>query len=248
MLDTNAIVSQLVALERIPIQLIESQKGQQQDKLDKINQLADLVKGLQDKAEGLSSLDEFYAFSVGGSFEGSLTVSAGAGAVAGTHTVEVLSTSGTDRWSFDGVADSTSNLAAGAGETVDFTVNGTTYQITVDAAASSLDAIASQINDENRGRRHRHGREHGHRGGWSYKLLLASDHQGEDGRITGIASTVAGLTIEDARGQRQRRQLEPRVGGDECGGRHRWPDDPAHHERLQRRPAAPSVLAETTRR
>lgn len=195
-LDTNAIVSQLVALERIPIQLIESQKGQQQDKLDKINQLADLVKGLQDKAEGLSSLDEFYAFSVGGSFEGSLTVSAGAGAVAGTHTVEVLSTSGTDRWSFDGVADSTSNLAAGAGETVDFTVNGTTYQITVDAAASSLDAIASQINDEAGDDVTATVVNTGTEAAPSYKLLLASDHQGEDGRITGIASTVAGLTID----------------------------------------------------
>lgn len=195
-LDTNAIVSQLVALERIPIQLIESQKGQQQDKLDKINQLADLVKGLQEKAEGLSNLDEFYAFSVGGSFDGSLTVSAGAGAVAGSHTVEVLSTAGTDRWSFDGVADSTANLASGAGETVDFTVNGTTYQIAVDAAASSLDAIASQINDQAGDDVTATVVNTGTQAAPSYKLLLASDHQGEDGRIAGITSTIAGLTID----------------------------------------------------
>ncbi|MDA0947923.1 MAG: flagellar filament capping protein FliD, partial [Planctomycetota bacterium] len=30
----------------------------------------------------------------------------------------------------------------------------------------------------------------------SYKLLLSSDHQGGDGRITGISSSVAGLTID----------------------------------------------------
>jgi len=195
-LDTNAIVSQLVALERIPIQLIESQKDQQQAKLNKINQLADLVKGLQTKAEGLSNLQEFYAFSVGGSFEGSLTVSAGAGAVAGTHTVEVLSTSGTDRWSFDGVADSTSNLAGGAGETVDFTVNGTSYSILVDAGASSLEAIASQINDEAGDDVTATVVNTGTEASPSYKLLLSSDHQGGDGRITGISSSVAGLTID----------------------------------------------------
>jgi flagellar hook-associated protein 2 len=195
-LDTNAIVSQLVALERIPIQLIESQKDQQQAKLNKINQLADLVKGLQTKAEGLSNLQEFYAFSVGGSFEGSLTVSAGAGAVAGTHTVEVLSTSGTDRWSFDGVADSTTNLAGGAGETVDFTVNGTSYSILVDAGASSLEAIASQINDEAGDDVTATVVNTGTEASPSYKLLLSSDHQGGDGRITGISSSVAGLTID----------------------------------------------------
>lgn len=195
-LDTNAIVSQLVALERIPIQLIESQKDQQQAKLNKINQLADLVKGLQTKAEGLSNLEEFYAFSVGGSFEGSLTVSAGAGAVAGTHTVEVLSTSGTDRWSFDGVADSTTNLAGGAGETVDFTVNGTSYSILVDAGASSLEAIASQINDEAGDDVTATVVNTGTEASPSYKLLLSSDHQGGDGRITGISSSVAGLTID----------------------------------------------------
>ena len=195
-LDTNAIVSQLVALERIPIQLIESQKDQQQAKLNKINQLADLVKGLQTKAEGLSNLEEFYAFSVGGSFEGSLTVSAGAGAVAGTHTVEVLSTSGTDRWSFDGVADSTTNLAGGAGETVDFTVNGTSYSILVDAGASSLEAIASQINNEAGDDVTATVVNTGTEASPSYKLLLSSDHQGGDGRITGISSSVAGLTID----------------------------------------------------
>ncbi|MFQ5506994.1 MAG: flagellar cap protein FliD N-terminal domain-containing protein, partial [Planctomycetota bacterium] len=45
-LDTQAIVQQLVALERIPITLVETQKREEQDKLNKVDALADLVKAL----------------------------------------------------------------------------------------------------------------------------------------------------------------------------------------------------------
>ena len=61
-LDTNAIVSQLVAVERIPINALRSRKSTEQQRLDLVGQLGDLVKELQSKAEDLSSPAEFYAY------------------------------------------------------------------------------------------------------------------------------------------------------------------------------------------
>ena len=59
-LDTQAIVQQLVALERIPIQQIEFQKTVAKEKLDLIAALSDLVKGLQEKAAALATTNAFF--------------------------------------------------------------------------------------------------------------------------------------------------------------------------------------------
>lgn len=194
-LDTNAIVKQLVALERIPIQMIENQKAAQEAKLNKINQFAELVKAMKIKAEALSSLDSFYAFTVGGSFEGFASITADSSAVAGSHSLEVLSMAGTDRWAFDGVADSTVDLAVGPGETIDFTVNGTVYSIAIDQATSSLDQIAAGINNAAADDVTASVVNVGTSANPSYQLVLASDASGEDYRLSAISSTVAGLTI-----------------------------------------------------
>ena len=61
-LDTNAIVSQLVAVERIPINVLRSRKSTEQQRLDLVGQLGDLVKTLKTKADDLSSRSEFYAY------------------------------------------------------------------------------------------------------------------------------------------------------------------------------------------
>ena len=52
-LDTNAIVSQLIAVERIPINVLQGRKSTEQKRLDLVGQLGDLVKTLQDKADDL---------------------------------------------------------------------------------------------------------------------------------------------------------------------------------------------------
>ena len=53
--DTNAIVRQLVAIERLPIQSLQSRRGTEQRRLDLVGQLGDLVKTLPSRADDLSS-------------------------------------------------------------------------------------------------------------------------------------------------------------------------------------------------
>ena len=55
-LDTNAIISQLVKLETIPINQLAGKKAVEQDKLAKIGEFKNLVKDLQSKAKQLEMI------------------------------------------------------------------------------------------------------------------------------------------------------------------------------------------------
>ena len=52
-LDTNTIIQQLVALERLPIQQLEAKKAAEQSRLDLLGTLSGLVKDLQARAAAL---------------------------------------------------------------------------------------------------------------------------------------------------------------------------------------------------
>ena len=194
-LDTASIIKQLVALERIPIQLLETKKADVQKKLDKIDALADLVKALKEKAETLSKSSSFLAFAVDNPDASVASIAATSGGAAGTHSLETLQLASTDRWAFDGVADSTANLASGAGEQVVFTVGGTTYTVDVDAASSSLERIAQDIEDVAGEDVSTSVVNAGTEANPNYRLVLAAKDSGADSRITDITSTVSGLTI-----------------------------------------------------
>ena len=197
-LDTNAIIQAMVNVERVPIQILQARQQTEQSKLDLVGTFKELVKGLQDKADLLRSADKFYAFTVNTNDESVATFSAGAGAEAGSHTLEVLSLAQADRRAFDGVLDETANLASADGEQVEFTVGGTSYSIAVMQENSSLKDIAGQINDLAGDDVSASVVNVGTEGSPSYQLVLSSDETGEEGRITGITSTIAGLAIDGA--------------------------------------------------
>jgi flagellar hook-associated protein 2 len=195
-LDTGAIISQLVTLERLPIQLLETKKTLETKKRDLIGDLKSLVQTLQDKADALKSSSKFLAFSVTASAEGVASFSASGGAVPGSHSLEVESLASADIWAFDGVADADADLASGAGEEVQFTVGGTAYAIALDVAGSSLNEIAAEIADVAGEDVTASVVNVGTESSPSYQLVIASRETGRDQRITGISSSVAGLTID----------------------------------------------------
>lgn len=136
-LDTNAIITQLLKLEAIPINQLEGKKKVEQDKLAKIGEFKTLVKDLQSKAKELSQLKNLLEFTVTPSEDGVASFEATGEAVEANHTLKVLSLAATDRWTFDGVPDATVDLATGAGQSVTFTVGGTTHTVAVDQTTSS---------------------------------------------------------------------------------------------------------------
>lgn len=194
-LDTAAIVQQLVALERIPIQLIELKKGGEQAKLDKLASFEALVKSLKSAAEGLATASEFFTFKVSNSDPSIASIAVTGAASEGAHTIDVQQLAATDRWGFDGVVDADADLASADGQSVSFDVNGTSYSIVVNQVDSSLNELAAEINNQAGADVTATVVNAGTDASPDYRLVIASDESGEDFRISNIASTVAGLTI-----------------------------------------------------
>lgn len=189
-LDTNAIVNQLLALERIPINALENRRSTEQRRLDLVGDLGSLVKSLQDAADELSTPSEFFAYAATIDQESVATVSASSNADPGTHTVDVQRLASTDRWAFDAVTDREANLSAQAGEQISFTVGTTDYTLTVDESDSSLDGLAGQIEEMAGDVVSASVVNTGTESSPSYQLVLSSKESGEEGRITGIFSNV----------------------------------------------------------
>lgn len=193
-IDSQAIIAQLVQLERIPIGQIELKITEQKNKLSKIGQLKTILQKLGDKAKTLGDEDSFFTFSTSIANASLATVSASGNAVAGSHTLEVTQVAATDRWAFDGVADPDADLAGAIGETLTFTANGTDYTVTIDnQASSSLYQIASKINSAASADVQASVVNAGTDASPSYQLVLTAKTSGEDGAITNLTTDIAGL-------------------------------------------------------
>ena len=124
-LDTNAIVRQLVAIERLPIQSLQSRRGTEQRRLDLVGQLGDLVKTLQSRADDLSSPEKFFAYTASISDESVAAITTNSLAEEGSHTLDVQRLAAVDRWAFDAVGTRDVNLTAEEGEQISFKVGST---------------------------------------------------------------------------------------------------------------------------
>jgi len=193
-IDTQAIVRQLVQIERLPIQTLQSRRSAEQRRLDLVSQLGDLVKALQKKAEALQTTGEFKSNAATISDATIGTVTAGTTAIAGSHTLEVVRLAATDRWVFDAVSSRTEDLSTTTGQQVDFTIGQTSYSLSVDPSRSSLDEIAADINNMASVDVNASVVNTGTESNPTYQLVLASKVPGEDGRITGLSSNVGGAS------------------------------------------------------
>lgn len=194
-LDTASIIDQLVALERIPINQIETQKQTTQQKLTLIGTFKGLVQGLQDAARDLASQSSFLSYTVQASIDGVASFSASGSATAGTHTLEVLQLAATDRWAFDGVAARDVALTGTDGQ-ITFDVNGESYAVDITAAESNLDQIAAAINDQAGEAVAATVVNAGTTANPSFQLVLTSRATGEDASIQGLATTIGALTFD----------------------------------------------------
>jgi flagellar hook-associated protein 2 len=195
-LDTKAIIEALVEVEKIPIKMLEANKVTEQKKLELYGTFKGHVAMLRDKANELSTLTGFLAYSVGASSSTAATFSATGAAAVGAHTLMVQQLAAADRWAFDAVLDPDVDLATADGQSVTFTIDGTDYDVPVTQSASSLKEIAAAINDV--------AGEHvsasvvnaGSSGSPSWRLVVAAKATGVAQRISNFASTISGLTID----------------------------------------------------
>ena len=151
-IDTSSIVSQLMALERAPQQILTSQKTRMQSQVTAYNALSSALTSLQSLMKGMNTADTFAVKTASVADSSVASATASSSALAGTHTLIVtslarpqtlLSESSTNSgYASDTAQDfgtGTITIANAADPTHPVTVN-------IDGTNNSLQGIAAAIN------------------------------------------------------------------------------------------------------
>ena len=150
-LDTNAIVDQLMALERMPINRLQSDKSYFEARQAAYITFDGNLRGFQSRIEQLGSSDVLRKKSVSASREDFLSVSAGVDALPGTnYQVEVVSLAQVQKNVSEGYS-SKSDQNFGVGELTLTVGENDPVTITVDETNNSLEGIMQAINDADAG-------------------------------------------------------------------------------------------------
>jgi len=88
-LDINGIVTQLMALERIPVNKLEANNREYEAQLSAYGQVRSALSSFETAMEGLGSLDKFKVYSASSTDEDILTASTTSAAANGTYNLEV---------------------------------------------------------------------------------------------------------------------------------------------------------------
>lgn len=181
-LDTNAIISALLDVERIPILRAEQRRDELRSRNSTYGELRSRLGELETALRDIRSSSDLSSFSATSSNEDALRVTASGDANTGTYAIRVfdLATNQTDISS--AVADSTA--AVGGGD-ISFTVDGTTTTVNLGAAAS-IDDIATAINQADAGVTATVIND-----GTTNRLTLTAQNSGADGYTLDTSSFVA---------------------------------------------------------
>jgi flagellar hook-associated protein 2 len=164
-LDVPSLVSQLMTLERQPIDKLNTQVTSYQTKISSFGTISGLVSGFQTAVQGIKS--NLQAYSATPSDTSIFSASANSTAVAGTYTLEVSKLAQAQNLVAAGQASSTAAIGTGTSTTVTFdfgTISGGTLtggiytgatftssgsgtkSITIDSTNNTLEGIRDAIN------------------------------------------------------------------------------------------------------
>lgn len=190
-LDTGALIEAILAVEGRSLRVAEQRKESENKKLSLLGTFEGLVNKLRDMARDLQSDSDFYAHKLTIGEEGIADFDLSGSATPGAHTLAVNSLASADRWAFAGVTDPAAGLGAG---NVSFTYGGTAYNVVVASGSDSLNGIRDAINAAAGEDVTASVINVGTEASPSWQLVIAGDDTGADFAITGLTSSVAGLT------------------------------------------------------
>ncbi len=143
-LDTNALIKQLLQVERKPIERLEREQSYLKSRLSAFTDFDKKLKGLLAKAEGLAAADKIVTNKAVAASEEFFSVSASATAEQGDYNINVVSLARREKEVSQGFAD------VGAKEfgtgTLSLDVGGTVVDVTIDGSNNSLGGIRDAIN------------------------------------------------------------------------------------------------------
>ncbi len=186
-LDIKSIVSQLVALEKKPLDKLKLDAATTQTKITTFGQIKSMVSSLQDAVSKLTSVTGWNAVSATSSAKDYVSASAIGGTQSTNFSVEVQSLAQARATASQSL---TSGAALGEG-TLTFTVDGTAVDIEV-SATDTMASIASKINGSSAGVTATILND-----GSGERLLLTSKATGLDGAFALSVSDIDGNDADD---------------------------------------------------
>ena len=142
-LDSGKMISQLVQLERRPIQRIQSRQRQLDAEISTLGKLSSSMKDLQDLLGDMSSSTDVMASSVSSSDEDAVTATATGEAQQGSFSIEVDSLANAARMRSEKFADSSTEFGEGSLSLQIFGEDSVDIDV---AAGESLSEVRDKIN------------------------------------------------------------------------------------------------------
>jgi flagellar hook-associated protein 2 len=143
-LDVNAVVEQLMALERRPLDLLEQDKEEFNAQLSAFGQLKSTLSNYQSSITSLRSLDSFKIFKASSSDEDAFTVSASSAAAIGSTDIQIINLAENHKMGSVSILDTDTTILGNAGD--QFTVTIGLESFSVDAGGKTLEQIRDEIN------------------------------------------------------------------------------------------------------
>lgn len=146
-LDTQAIISALVAIEQRPIRALEQKKTSYTKQKSMFGDLKGLLEKLSTAAKSLKTTTDFLKMKAASDDANVLTATASSTATPGTYSVRVLDLAKAKVHSSSGSASATASLGGPASLQID--IGGSSHLITVGDAQNppTMQSIAAAIND-----------------------------------------------------------------------------------------------------
>jgi flagellar hook-associated protein 2 len=177
--DVNSLVSQLMTVERKPIDNLNKKSASYQTQLSVFSSVRSGLSTFQTAVQNLKGTGSFKAFTVNSSDASVLSASAGSNAVPGNYSIEISSLAQAQQLVATGQASSTATIGSGASTTLNFdfgtisydplaggSYNATTGQytgasfatngggiksVTIDSTNNTLEGIRDAVNKANIG-------------------------------------------------------------------------------------------------
>jgi flagellar hook-associated protein 2 len=178
-LDIENIVSQLMSLERRPLEAIQQKVRSVEADISSLGTFKSKLSTFQDAMEELSTLDAFKKFTTESTDEDVLTASADSDAAAGSFSVDVTRLAQNSRYGSKEFADG-ATIGGGVGDALVLGVNGDSMSIDL-SSALTVDQLRDAINSnaDNPGVT----ATVLNVGGGAQRLLVTADESGYDNRV-----------------------------------------------------------------
>jgi flagellar hook-associated protein 2 len=200
-LDVEGIISQLMVLERQPLERLQTREQEYRAELSAYGRLKSAISSFEGAMEGLSDLDKFKQFTTQSSDSDVLTASADSTAAGGVFSIDVNRLAQHHKMASDELSESAT--LGTAGDSIDIEIDGESMSVDF-SAAMTLGEIRDAINadEDNPGL----SASILNTGGGNQRLILTSDESGGDqamtltfnGSISGNPFGLANANRDDA--------------------------------------------------